>query len=233
MVKMIHALALALLTVSSASAVEDRAWSLQSYSNGSPRTGVTGSMLAELGSRTRFTVDLGFAAPTWVEIYGRTSAGREWQPPVLLDALSIASSSSVLGGARFGWRPLARHGLVLDAGYRFVAINDRQLGGFVGGPEGLPAPPVVGVLDLDVAKTLHLATVELAWEQTLAKRVLLRVDVGGVFVVASTRAGITERMDVDAPSDLDQALLDHDLADRLSAAVATPRVGVALGWRFF
>jgi hypothetical protein len=229
----ISALAFTTLLAPSAFAVEERPWSLRSFTQGSPQVGMSGSLLAELRPRARVALDLGFAAPSWLEAYGRTIVGREWQPPVALDPFAVASSSSVLGGARFGWRPLARHGLVLDAGYRFVAVSGAEAGGFVGGPEGLPPPPVVGNLDLDVAKTLHLATVGLAWEQALARRVLLRVDVGGVFVVAATRAGVTEVVDVARPADLDAALLGPELSGRLTSAVATPRVGVALGWRFF
>lgn len=202
---------------------------VMSFAQGSPRVGAQGSVLTEIGPRARFAVDLGYAAPLWFDALGRTTVGREWQPPVALDALSVASASSVHGGFRVGWRPLVKQGLVFDAGYRFVAINARE-GAWGLGAEGI-TPPALGELGLDVGSTVHLATTTVAWEQPLMRRVVLRVDLGGSFVVANTVAGVTSPVLKDA-GDVRRALLGAELEERLVSAAATPVVRVALGWRF-
>lgn len=214
--------------------VEKRNVRLLSFSQGSTQQVFTGTMMTEIGPRARFAVELGFVAPPWLEVYGRRMPGREWQPPVSVPAASVLSESTVHGGLRIGWRPLVKHGLAFDAGYRFVAINDQQARGFALGPEGLPLPPTVGDVQLDVGTTVHMATVDVSWEQPLPRRLLLRFDLGGAFVVANTVGGVT--LAARTPSEADnvrQALLDGDLPDRLAGAVATPRLGVALGWRFY
>lgn len=200
-----------------------------SFSQGSPRVGAQGTVLTEIGPRARFAVDLGYAAPLWFDALGRGAPGREWQPPVAMDALSVVSAASVHGGLRVGWRPLARQGLVLDAGYRFVAINARE-GAWGLGVDGF-VPPAAGGAGLDVGSTVHLATTTIAWEQPLLRRVMLRVDLGGSFVVANTVAGVTAPVVKDA-GDVRRALLGTDLEERLVSAAATPVVRLSLGWRF-
>ena len=187
--------------------------------------------------RLRLTSSAGLLPDAYLQGINDVATHYEWWDDQTAELITVALDGALVIRNHLGWRPFAKLGLNVEAGYGFVG-----LGGGITGSEvlsivtGYDIPDEVGGgLSFSANAVLHMADVTLGWDQALWKRLHLRVDLGAAFTLAS-QTTIEPDFEV-AP--LAEGFVDElctrgeeALDEEFQTYVHLPTAAVSLGWRF-
>lgn len=153
--------------------------------------------------------------------------------------IDVALKNSILLRTEVGYRPFARYGLVVSAGYQFLALS-----GDTADVQVLTAnidPALVGSVqgatgDIELRVSPHMITGEVGYEWLVKKRLVLRSTLGFAYTVASQTTvrptqdvgGATEEAAMDAVVVLSEDYLNYVFEEW----VHLPMVGIGAAWRF-
>lgn len=151
------------------------------------------------------------------------------------DLVDSALRGALVWRTHVGWRPFAKAGFYVQAGYAAVA-----LGGGISAVEtislatGRPIPPqAIGDLRARTEADLHMIDAEMGWTWSPWRNLVIRAALGGAFTVSSS-----SRITVSGPPQQVQAVTplveegEAYLDDTLRSYVHTPVASVLIGWRF-
>lgn len=133
-----------------------------------------------------------------------------------------------------GWRPFPRAGLELTVGYAHVALDG---GTNVSELVPLVTPDVaeelqneLGNADIDLDSSIHHFTIAAGWRWLIAKRVVIRANLGYLQAfAASSRLDIESRPDLTALAEPTVRAILHDNYMRY---IKVPVVGLGVGYHF-
>ena len=181
--------------------------------------------MRERPSRVRLSGGVGFVPEAYAETINSVALavnGYDQQTGVVVEQLLTQAPLVNLG---VGWRPFG--GLVLTTGYQaiWLAADSVSLGVDVPDQAGIEASEV------QVQSALHMATVALRWEASLAPHVRLHFSVG----TAATLAADTSVRAESALSGVERAALtssENELDQLLEERIHTPTLGMGMAYRF-
>ncbi|MCB9683315.1 MAG: hypothetical protein H6733_17755 [Alphaproteobacteria bacterium] len=179
---------------------------------------VGGRVQAEGPHRVRFGIDAGWLPDAYLSAWPQADA---WRGEVA--AVELSTAPAVAFGADVGWRPLARIGWVVDVGWRSVVLRGAE-------QWTVPAPTfgfgaATAQRRVPVTAWTHLVVVDVGYEHLVDDHLVLRIDAGGAFGVASSSSA-------EQPAGTDASTADA-VADRYRVSVVTPTLSIGVGYRFF
>ena len=198
---------------------------------------------AELPSRLRGTVGVGFYPQPYLDLLNGIAVSAEWWDDSTATLIDAALSGAVVTGASVGWRPWEHRRFSLGAGYQLIA-----LGGGLTDEQALQAVTGIAVdttaeqsLEAIVAAQLHQVTLEASWRWLIRERLVLSAQVGGLSTLHSaTAVDVTLGGPSGPGDDLTQAAIrelevyGEDYLDGIFQKwVHTGTIGIYAGYRFF
>lgn len=198
---------------------------------------------AELPSRLRGKVGVGFYPQPYLDLLNNLAVSAEWWDESTATLIDAALSGAVVTGASVGWRPWEHRRFSFGAGYQLIA-----LGGGLTDEQALQAVTGIEVettseqsMEATVAAQLHQVTLEASWQWQIRDRLVLSAQVGGlstlysntgVDVILGGPSGPADDLTEAAISDLEIYGEDY-LDDIFQTWVHTGTIGIYAGYRFF
>lgn len=186
-------------------------------------------------TRLRFTGAIGMLPGTYARLVNGALENAGAYDARLGRALGDTLTSGFAWNAHVGFRPFARTGLLLEAGYgtaTLVANGDAR--SLVGRETGTAIPAVNGV-DTNFAfrSTLHLVDARVGWEWLLADRVTVAASLGISRAVGASTS-IDQPYFSRAPNLAQNAIAQGlaQLDDSLTRYGWVPTAGASAGYRF-
>lgn len=188
--------------------------------------------------RLRASTSLGVMPGAYVDAINALATSAGWYTQSEADLIRIALQTSLVWRTHVGWRPFARHGFNVMAGYGLVALGggasaQQLIAGITGQmPPGNNATAASATYA--VSSTLHMIDVELGWEwRLLGEHLVVQAALGFAGTLAS-HTTITPQYTPRYPqatatfANYGAAYLD----DTLQSYVFTPTLSVFAGYRF-
>lgn len=186
-------------------------------------------------TRLRLTGALGVLPGAYERLINRALSNAGAYDDRLARALNDTLATGFAWNAHLGFRPLARHGLLVEVGYgvaTLVANGDaREL---VSREVGASVPTAQGIdTTLGLRSTLHLVDARIGWEWLVADHVTVHASLGVSRAVAASTT-LEQRYLDRAPALAQNAIAQGTgtLDDALTRYGWTPTAGVAAGYRF-
>jgi hypothetical protein len=193
---------------------------------------VGGRVSIEAPARLRFSTSLGVTPRPYADAIGAVLSSMNVGPASTL--VPVLLRDGVLWRTHVGWRPLAKAGWYIDAGYSLFSIGGEFHSGDVLTPEQARLVQAKPTDALHVHSVLHMADIESGWEWLIANRVYVRTAIGAAFTFAAST-----RIDTALAPPLSN--YSHEIGTRgvqtlnslYVTRAFTPVLSVGLGYAFF
>jgi hypothetical protein len=201
-----------------------------------------GLLLEHRPTRLRLRASLGVLPEAYVRLANNAvQAFEDSYTDPQADLVANTIQNSLIGRIHIGWRPVARRGFYVHAGYTVATLGGGAtalalIEGITGRELEADTADATGELEFDAASTLHLIDTELGWERALWRGLTLRLSFGWSFTVASSTA-VEAQFTLPGPV-RERALREFErftenyLNDTYTSYIHPPQLGIALGWAF-
>jgi hypothetical protein len=188
---------------------------------------------AELPGRVLLSAHVGWMP----ELYGRSvtdvlrRSGSDDRVGPLLDG---AIQDATLWRVAAGWRPLARAGLELTAGYAHVGVDGRstsaEIAPLLPAALGAPLSEELGASRVNLTSSIHNLTIAAGWRWLIAEHLVIRASLGYLHALSSASTlEVEDRPDL---TRLAAPTVERTLNERYTRYVRLPVVGLGVGYRF-
>jgi hypothetical protein len=198
---------------------------------------IGGKFTVETPFRLRLHVGLGGMPRAFQDLAHSVAIAAGAYDEEIADAVGTTLKSAFVFHTGIGLRPAKRKGFVFDVGYRMLRFGSRNRPeDIVAALPGVTIPEAwqdVAASEVRMTSHLHTVAVRMGWEWITAKHLLIRLDVGGSFTVASNHQLSVPR-DVEVPVNADRNVQigEEWLDERLRQYAHTPTLGFSMGYAF-
>jgi len=181
--------------------------------------------------RLHWAGTVGFMPRGYLQLVDSISVSAGWYDPITADLIEAALGSALIVRNHIGWQPFQKHGFFFEAGHGVAFLGGGLVvGDLLGEATGQFVPPTLAGRGLRVNTVVQQLDVALGWRFEVAEHVLVRLDIGGAFTIASSTRIQPEGGELPFSGPFLREGEDY-LDSTLKKYVHTPTIGIGIGYR--
>ena len=181
--------------------------------------------------RLHWAGTVGFMPRGYLQLINSISVSAGWYDPITADLIEAALGSALVIRNHIGWQPFEQHGFFFEAGHGVALLGGGLVvGDLLGEATGQFVPPTLAGRGLRVNTVVQQLDVALGWRFELGEHLLIRLDIGGAFTIASSTQIQPEGGELPFSAPFLAEGEDY-LDSTLKKYVHTPTIGLGIGYR--